>query len=195
MFIPADPILVEFAEQIMEERDHQLEEEIEKLLGGGAGGTGVESDYNPISADGMAHDTIIETDRVSIEEKQKAEQLCRKHKFPTNFDPTLMALAMRDLAQRENVQPDPSSSAIPPIETPSHQLRNRLRKVVSTLARRLAFLTYGKASKEHFQEIYTMLKRMDGASQDTATIEQFKRRIEYLERKIKETVKRGESTA
>lgn len=188
MFIPSDPVLIEYAEKIKEEREHTLEQEIEEALraardlGEGAGDDKVASPFVPIQADGMAHDTIVDTDRVTSTQRQEAEQLCRQCGFPPGFDPALLALALQaDRSKRPT--PHAQHAAQPVAQTPAHETRAALRKAVHKLAGRLA------AIKEVKHEvIFGQLTDFDGQTAKSATIAQLEKRVSLLQARIQEII-------
>jgi superfamily II DNA or RNA helicase len=188
VFIPADPVLQGYAEQVKQERDHQLEEELrrlrqETLFDDDDMDDKVSSSYVPISADGRPDDVVLGAvaDRVTQEEIAEAERYRIEAGIISRVESADLARLIRVVRGHEMTA---TKHTIPPEakpEPPKWETRASLRKVVQRFVGRLAAMT----DQEH-KNIYTSLMKIDGVNQREATIVQLQKRVELLQRWIKE---------
>jgi superfamily II DNA or RNA helicase len=135
LYLPADAWLLRFAEQIKQERDHQLKELIEQAkqaAGDGdepAAGGGGTSSAIPLGATPMDHDVIWDGLHLQAAEFKHAEEICRRFGFALG-DAGKMAMFLRE--QDSGTEAPPTSEGGQP-EAPSETLRERRDRLAGAL--------------------------------------------------------------
>lgn len=186
LFIYADDQLIQFAQQIKEERDHQLKPVEEPTNPGLGGSPGL---FVPIDADSADfRGTISGSDIITPEELQKANQLVNEIGLKGINDNDKIKLLVWS---RNKVAPVVQERSLPvtkasPVKS-VHEARNYLIKkrtrLVKVLGARIGdFLSSKKDRQEVFPKINGMLIKIIGVPSGKSTIEQQKFSIEILNR-------------
>lgn len=186
VFLPADPSLIEFAQQMMEERDHEWKREVEKLAreareapkpGDDTYGMFVSLGATDVHADRVVTDGVV----LTLEQLAYARQLLEQAGMLLQVE---MAAKLLYLAGALPSMPTstPKTSA-PGDRRPLHEIKKDLQKQVHNQVNRLHFATQQMKSQG---EIWNALKKVDGVDHKEATLEQQIARLALLERWIGE---------
>jgi superfamily II DNA or RNA helicase len=181
LYIPRDETLVDYAQQIKEERDHQLVEEAERP-GQGPGEAADTDDkvlslFLAISSTGHADDVIVDRDLVSQDEIREAGALGQK--CGSREDPAILARIIREVRGAGfNVKAEAKVEAKP--ESPAAPLHVRKKQLRNLVKRLVAQIREATGGEEDYQSIYAALMRRDNVYQEQATIEQLGARVEFL---------------
>jgi hypothetical protein len=189
LYIPADPILIRYALQIKEERDHYLTRDFERPEVSATQNTGgvVRMDtsiFAPLGSALKPYDTIfdgaafIHTDLVRAEAVSREMGLNIPHA-------QVAAILKRGAAEAEKsiVQPHPPQRTIIPLSSEPNKAERKLllRKSAQSLANKLARLL-GVEPREVHREWITI----SGPAHDQATEEDLQRKTKWLIQRIRE---------
>jgi superfamily II DNA or RNA helicase len=176
-FIPRDPKIVGYAQEIKEERDHQLKEEIERETKARdsteSGDDKSSSIFVAISSTGQADDVVVDEHLLSQAEIARADGLRQKHGI--NVPVEKIAALIRDLSGPPTVTV--TATVNRPTQTKTDQKKD-LRKLLRSLAARIVAVSDNRIA---FKDIFTALIRRDGVDTEQATIPQLKDRTRHLE--------------
>lgn len=191
IYIPKEAALIDFAMKIMEERNHQLEEEIEAIREAerrgpevGEGDDKVASVFVPISSTGRPDDIVFNRAPFSQSEKEYAESVMREAGVPSWYDPIVIAMILRKSGHVVPPDPAPSSAPTPgPSSEPTFVRVKALKKIVNLLVARIV-----EASDDDcdYKYVYTKLINRDGVSMEEAEIVHLESRIRFLDSWLKE---------
>lgn len=196
-YIPADSVLVRYALQIKEERDHLLSERIEKYgltthpvnggevtTGGGGFENGGASIFTPLGSDLKPHDTIFDGAAFTAEDLARAETVSRE--MGLNMPHAqIAALLRRGAAEagcsivhspRKNLE---MAGTVLPEPTKADR-KLLLRKSVQRLANRLA-----KSLGVEPRDVHREWIDISGPAHDQATENDLKRKKTWLINKIR----------
>jgi superfamily II DNA or RNA helicase len=182
IFIPRDEAIVGFAQQIKEERDHQLEQEAEaarREANAGVDGPSFDdktlSLFLAVSSTGHPDDVIVDQDTVSQAEIREADEV--KKKYGSREDPAILARIIREIRGNGfTVRAEAKATKAEP--PPLHVQKDRLRRIIRRLAAQVVEMT---DERYEFRDVYIALMKRDGVGQDQATIDQLNSRIEFLQ--------------
>jgi superfamily II DNA or RNA helicase len=181
LYIPKEEAIVSFAQRIKEERDHELDEEIEGGREKRKGGDVVQSTiYVPIASEAQADDVIY--DHQSIQQREiEAARLVAMECGVSNVPYEKIARMFR-LRGTPLVVDAPSASVSPKVDTLREQ-KDKDRKLIKRLA---AQLVHESQKTLDYQAVYTMLMQIDGVKLDACTAQQLAARVEKLYAWIKD---------
>lgn len=186
IFLPADPMLLQFAEQMMEERDHEWKRELEKLEqearearkpGDDTFGLFVSLGATDVHADRVVNDGVVLTPEQLAYARQLLEQAGMLIQVEVAAKLLYLAGALPNMPAAA-----PKTSA-PGERRPLHEIKKDLKKQVHNHVNRLHFATDQLKSRG---EIYVALKKVDGVDHNEATLDQQIARLALLERWIGE---------
>lgn len=188
-YVPRDPTLIGHVLKIKEERAHQLEQECREALDRQPS----DPDAPPIddkmlrlfmavSSTGKPDDVYSDGEAVSQVEIREAEGFRSAIGMPYSYDPTYLAKLIR-MARGTTVTAFAQAEVVAtPIPEPLHVQKRHLRRLIKRLVATLKEMSDGSLE---YSDIFTRLMKRDGVSQDQATIDQLKGRIEHLEQWIR----------
>lgn len=181
LYIPKEEGLIAFAQRIKEERDHELEQEIEEVKKPREGSAPVQTTiYAPISAEAQADDVIY--DHQSIQQREiEAARLIAIQAGVTSVPPEKIARMFR-LHGASLAADVPAPAAQPKVDTLREQ-KDKLRKLIR---RMVTQLTHASGKTLDHPAIYTALMQADGVKMDVCTVEQLEARIQRLRDWLKE---------
>jgi len=177
LFIPSTPPLLEFAQQIAKERDHELGDEEDRDDQKRTPRDGMTLNLSIIESLGSSaavhHSTILSGETFSDAELTRALELKDQYGMPGNVTPAQMARLLRgvgglNVASQVQVQ-------LPVSESTLTDRKKSLRKGISTKVGRLARMT----GQEH-SHIHAALNGQCGDTSKTATAETLGKRSEML---------------
>jgi hypothetical protein len=189
-YLPADERLITFAQEIQEERDHELQQEIvDTGPGPGSGGTRTSGGFAPVSSTGHAHDVIAGSDVYTQDEIAEAANLGARAK--SKEDTTKIAQMIRLYKEAERkAQPQQTgqvvdSSVLPVVspQSPSaprvlHEEKKKLKDLINRLVNGIVAASNGKLT---YEDVHRELNERDGVrTMSEATEEQLQGRINYL---------------
>jgi len=178
-YIPADNVFIGFAQKIKEERDHQLQEELEQLEREEFADFDNEDieewrgSPTLISAEAEADSVIYDQSAFTQDEMLQAQEIMRAAGVPDSYEVTYFARALRiSKGVAVNVQKESHVS-----HEPKQDRKKNYRDIVHRLVARLVIAS-NNAYK--YEEVYTEMMKIQGVKQEKATEEQLKWRISYL---------------
>lgn len=193
LFIPAVEPLISFARAIKEERDHQLEEDIEETLHEKEREEGdsssQESSFVPLSSSAEPHEIIFDGDSFEQPELAHAEKIGRR--MGIKLPPAQLAALIRVGAAQSGAfiihrhstgSNQPSQTSAIATSTPKHDRKNQLRRNIQRLASRLAYAIGVDVREIHSQWI----KDLGGMPQAVATEDDLERKQKWLILRIRE---------
>ncbi len=182
LYIPKEEALVSFAQRIKEERDHELDQEIEDQKKPRDKGDVIQSTvYAAISAEAQADDVIY--DHLSIEQREieEARIIAAQCGISSSNVPYEKIARMFRLRGTPLVV-DMPMPAQPKVDTLREQ-KDKLRKLIKRLVAQ--YINESGKTLDH-QAAYYRLMQIDGNKLDTCTAEQLTTRVEKLHEWIKE---------
>lgn len=188
-YIPADAVLIRYALQIKEERDHQLAQETERLAPISAPNTGNQgrtetSLFAPLGSDLKPHDTIFDGAAFNAADLAHAEAVSREMGLNVPHA-QIAALLKRGAAEAGSFivhTPQPQSTIAPLSVVQSKAERKLLlRKSVQRLANRLA-----RRLRVEPREIHREWITLSGLSHGQATEEDLQRKKKWLINRIRD---------
>ena len=173
-FVPRDPQLLRFVEAIKEERNHQLEDEIEKAL---RDREVPESDrqtpiFMPVSGEAEAHNIYHTGIAYTQEEISKARALWP---YAANVPDHLLARMMRDAGVEAPVARPKAEIEAP--EKTATEKKTILKKLIERTSRQLSY----RLGVE-FKEVNLALVRASGLKRSEASIQQLEAQLEIVKR-------------
>jgi superfamily II DNA or RNA helicase len=182
-YIPRDERLIQFAQKIKEERDHQLKEEIERLKQERE--KRLEMAQVPlislISSTAIPDDVIYDGDSLAPDDIQHALMLAQRVGL-SNVDPAIIAKLLR-LHETES-HPAETKQEYKPKATPLYKEKQRIRRIVNTQARRIAYKKQEILGLDEppFRKVYDEINKLDDeyVKLNDASTEQLYRRVEFL---------------
>ena len=190
LYIPADPILIRYALQIKEERDHYLTHNVERLdsptsqKAGGGGGRDEPSIFAPLDSDLKPHSTIFDGSAFDAADLARAEAISRE--MGLNIPRAQVAALLKRGASEEggtrptrHYQP-PQNLAPRPLESIKAERKLLLRKSVQRLANQLA----RKLGVEP-REVHREWIALSGPKHGQATEEDLERKKKWLIERIR----------
>lgn len=188
VFFPRDPKLLRYAQQIKDERDHQIDEACEQIAATPpsqiaepptvrAGGA-----FMPVMATAIPHDVIFESAAYSQTELAYAEAIAMRVGLSPQIPVELLARALREHTAMGGGPGAPLSAVqdMTEVETLQQQKRT-LRRAIQGLVARLAEARGG--SSEEYGRIRRRLYRLAQIEElDAATLEQLQNCISHLQR-------------
>jgi len=183
LYIPSEPVLIEFAQQIKDERDHALTEAIEKLDRdvNEAKQAKQEPLYAAISSTTQPDAVIFDEVPVSQAEIDRVRAVATRY----GIQPEIFARAQRDLDH--TIRTDEPRPAPQTQEIPLRQQKDQAKRTIKYLVRQA--IEAGNGAFD-YQYVYGRLMATDNMKQEQATLDQLMKRIEYLNGWIKE-LRRG----
>lgn len=186
VYIPADPVLIRYALQIKQERDHYLTQDFERIweaqTQNGGGERKETSIFAPLGSDLKPYETIFDGLALNSNDLARAETISREMGLNIPH-PQIAALLKRGAADngksiaRTYQPPRP----IPPRQESTKAERKQLiRKSVQKLANRLARLRGTEPREIHREWI-----ELSGPAHDQATEEDLQRKKNWLIEQIK----------
>lgn len=180
VFLPRDEDLVDFAQAIKEERDHQLKEECDKATQEreGCGDDKVLSLFVAVSSDAKPHDVLSDGDTISQAEIIEADQM--RQTYGAAIDPAVLAMIVRDVRRKAGHTSVRAEAHVS--EGQRVTLKRDQKDQLSKIIRRLVAQVVEMEDGLEWSYVYETLNRRDGlVNQRLATLDQLKGRIEFLE--------------
>ena len=168
--LPADRELLEWAEQVAQERTHALGLEQERLLGelDGEREPGI---FMPVSSEGELGRTIVDGSVISAAELQQAERARAATAGAQAVAVETVALLLRRADPRPTSEPEPDGQA-------PHERREQLRRANDKAVRAI-----GMRHGVDFKEINWRLNQAVGVRTiGAATVEDLERRLRFAKR-------------
>lgn len=174
IYVPADEKLREFCEHIKEERQHQLEEELERWRRERGEGGAKTSDFRVVDTSPAKHDgNVYEGQLILRHELQQARFIKEAIGIKASEDD--IALIIRHLqtsAPHNAAQPVKGIDTVQPLYENKNDKRRLLRRLVAE---------YHEKTGTAYRDINAALNSRVGiVSRDKATEEQLDRQIEYI---------------
>jgi superfamily II DNA or RNA helicase len=172
LYIPKDPVLVEFAGRILEEQRHQLEELVERIR---REREGVDRDddgpiYVPIDSQGYADDWIRPGEGpLTMAELLQAEAL--KRRLGMKDTPENLARLIREIAGKAAPDPVVAQPVSAPLQARKRRLRDACKRLVGVLA---------AGDGYEAKRINVSLKALSGKSIEDETEDELNRRLDRL---------------
>jgi superfamily II DNA or RNA helicase len=186
-FIPRDERLVSFAQKIKEERDHQLREEIEKIIRDRKKTDDKQMSLSVlISSMAFADDVIFDQDVFTPDSIQHAISIASEIGLPSTVDPVLLAKAFKLHEVRSNLLFSRNDSDKTRRPTPLYEQKKRRRGIISQLVRQIAAIKQRNGCDDDFSElcksIFNDINQLGNEyiSTEKATLDQLDDRIEYM---------------
>ncbi len=176
-YIPKVDELVRWAQRVKEERDHELQQELERQRR--ARETAAKerlSTFHPIASDAKPDAVIFDEAIITQDELLEAETIREQANAPSYLPTAVLARLLRVHAERLSsarvgAQAKPQVPPTPPL----HEQKRKAKTLIRHLVNQLVEIT----NQEH-REVYRRLIEHDGARMEDATLEQLQARIELL---------------
>lgn len=178
LFIPRDDDLIGYAQRIKEERDHELEKELDDIRSEPRPDDKPKQSslYAAISAEARPDDVIFDHQSINQREIDEARSIAAQ--CGVSIPPEILARIFRARDARStgntNATPGPTYTTEP---DPLHIRKDKIRKVMKRVVAQLNSASNGALD---YQTIYIELMRRDGVKQNEATLEQLEKRLEYV---------------
>jgi len=176
LYIPRIESLIAYAQEIKNERDHQLEEEIARELSGQSANTGQLSLYYSIHSEAIADEIIYDEMAFSPDEIALANQIKAQAGINSNLESAMLAKMLRIYDQVR-----------PPIITEKETAQTTVRPPVQDQKKHKCKLIQKMVGRLHYDYnieysyIHALLNQMDGVSNiKQCTLDQLNKRIETL---------------
>lgn len=181
LYIPKEEALVSFAQRIKEERDHELDQEIEDNKKPRDATEIVQSTiYAPIASEARADDVIFDHQSIQQREIEEARTIAAQVGVLT-VPPEIIARMFR-------LRGTPLIADAPPLAAPARidtmrEQKDKLRKLIKRL---VAQLIHESQKALDYQTVYYTLMQIDGTKIELCTVEQLDARVDRLRDWIKE---------
>lgn len=178
LFIPSLPNLLDFARKIEDERDHALDEAVEreakKRERGPGSGQGEFDLFEVVDASPAIHHETIHNGQAFTElEIAEAERVIRESGMPASLTAAQMARALRVAGAASRPEPQPKSTG--PVYTQQDE-KMALRRLINRKVGR-----FSRVSGLEHSEIHADLNLMFGDKAPTATVETLQKRLTVLD--------------
>ena len=181
LYIPKEEALVSFAQRIKEERDHELDQEIEENKKPRENGDIAQSSiYAPIASEAQADDVIY--DHQSIQQREIEEARTIAAQCGITGVPYEKIARMFRLRGTPLVVDAPVIIAPPKVDTIREQ-KDKLRKLIKRLVVQLIHESHNALD---YKTVYYTLMQIDGTKIDLCTVEQLNARTDRLRDWVKE---------
>ena len=182
LYIPKEETLVIFAQRIKEERDHELDQEIEGVkTGPRTTGPAIQTSlYAPIASEARADDVIYDHQSIQQREIEEARTIAAQCGVLT-VPPEMIARMFR-LRGTPLVSDEPAAPAQPKVDTIREQ-KDKMRRLIKRL---VAQLTHESNKALDYQTVYYTLMQIDGTKIELCTVDQLNARVDRLRDWIKE---------
>lgn len=179
LFIPSLPNLLDYARKIEDERDHALDEAVEKEAKKrkrGPGSTQGQFDFfEPVdSSEAIHHETIHNGQAFTDAELSEAERVIREAGMPASMTAAQMARALR-VAGKASQPAAPADRPDGPVYTQQDE-KMALRRLINRKVGRFA-----RMAGLEFAEIHADLNMMFGDKADNATVDTLQKRLTVLD--------------
>jgi superfamily II DNA or RNA helicase len=181
LFVPREYQLITYAQRVKEERDHELAQEVEDVLGGKPGGNGGSKPtqttlFAPIGAEARVDDVFF--DHQAIPQSEISAAAALREQSGVVVDPVQIAHLFR-LAGKPLVAEQ--APCIQPEQEPVYAQKKKLRKLLKRLVAQLT-----QATDMDYSDVYTMLMQRDGVRNPDATEAQLKARVDLVKTWLEE---------
>lgn len=197
LYIPADPVLIRYALQIKEERDHHLTQGIERLVTSqtqniGAAGQTEPSIFAPLGSDLKPYETIFDGAAFNSADLARAEAVSREMGLALPHA-QVAALLRRGAAESRGTRvyvPPPRTVSVRATESTKAERKQLLRKCVQRLANQLARILGIEPREVHREWI-----SLSGPKHGQATEEDLERKKQWLIKRIRNGQQDNRTTA
>lgn len=175
LYIPKEEALVSFAQRIKEERDHQLDEEIEETKTPRDPADMQQSTvFAPLTAVAQADDVIYDHQSIEQREIEEARNIAAQC--------GIVNVPYEKIARMFRLRGTPLVIDAPPVVVAPkpdtiREQKDKLRKFIKRLA---AQLIYESHKALDYQTVYYTLMQIDGTKIDLCTVEQLSARVDRL---------------
>ena len=186
VFIPSDPRLVAYAQEIKKERDHQLAEEIAAATNREQGqptDDRVLSTFLPISSTGVAHDLVMDGEKIPRAEADEAIAYCREFGVPEVYEDKILMMLRKARGGAPLAVAEPPTRREQTVE-PLHQQKRNLCRLIKRAAATIIARSDGNLD---WQKVNGRLMRLDGLEQGQCSLDQLRKRLEFLQECLKNT--------
>jgi superfamily II DNA or RNA helicase len=178
LFIPRDENLIGYAQRIKEERDHELDRELDDLRKEPRLDETLKQStlYAPISAEAQPDDVIFDHQSLNQREIDEARSIATQCgvNLPAEIIARMFRFKGTPLGSDTNAAPGPTAASEP---DPLHVRKDKVRKVMKRV---VAQLVQASNNALDYATIYTELMRRDGIDQKHATLQQLEARLEFV---------------
>lgn len=177
LFIPRDDDLIAYAQRIKEERDHELDKELDDIRREPRPDEKPKQSslYAAISAEAKPDDVIFDHQSINQREIDEARSIVAQ--CGVNWPPEMVARMFRLRGAPLGGTDVPRPTATPSQPDPLHIRKDKVRKVIKRIVAQLNSASNGALD---YQTIFIELMRRDGVKQNEATLEQLEKRLDYL---------------
>ena len=186
LFIPRDEQLIAYAQRVKEERDHELDQEIDEILERPLPESSEERPKQTTlflagDSTGWADDVFYDHQIITQEDLQVARTLSERNKEATGVAimPEVIVQLFRLNGTPLGTPQTPQSTTVP--ATPALEPLHIQKQKASRLVKRLVTVLKERSGQDHAYW-YTRLMQIDGVRNPEATLEQLQNRIEILRR-------------
>lgn len=184
LYCPADPIFIGYAREIMEEREHYIEEQSDReILEAQEEGREIGM-FAPVSGTALAHDVIHKDQAFDQADINEARTYMEECGLPRSTPLASLSMAMKRYAEKHGggvAEPRPIQPAPVPVQTATLSERKKAaRRMVSKRVARLVNVS-GMDPQGGYAVVYGRLMSIDGVLQKAATEEQLFARAKVLQ--------------
>lgn len=178
-YIPREDVLIAFAQQIKDERDHELEEEYERIKRDrGEGIPEQNSLYAAISSKAQADDVIFDEKSLTQEEIEAARMLAQRYNIPAE----VLARIFREHNTRPATPNDQPRGPTP--EQSRYQQKEMQRKLIKRLVAQVIAASNGLL--DHQTVNNRLMKSVDWTQRKDLTVDQLYHQVDILKKWIEE---------